>query len=80
MYELWYDHVKPKYSEKSKLCYMDTGNFIVHVEADGIYKDITEDLEKTFLTSNHELDKALTDWIKKKKAAIKPMINAFNVW
>ena len=66
MYELWYDHVKPKYSEKSKLCYMDTGNFIVHVEADGIYKDITEDLEKTFVTAIEELDKALTKEKKKK--------------
>ena len=60
MYELSYDYVKPKYSEKAKLCYMDTGNFIVHVEADGICKDITEDLEETFVTSNQELDKELT--------------------
>ena len=60
MYELSYDYVKPKYSEKAKLCYMDTGNFIVHVEADRICKDITEDLEETFVTSNQELDKELT--------------------
>ena len=24
MYEFWYDYVKPKYGENSKLCYMDT--------------------------------------------------------
>ena len=24
MYQFWYDYVKPKYGEKSKLCYMDT--------------------------------------------------------
>ena len=24
MYEFWYDYIKPKYSEKAKLCYMDT--------------------------------------------------------
>ena len=24
MYQFWYDHVKPKYGEKVKLCYMDT--------------------------------------------------------
>ena len=23
MYEFWYDYVKPKHLEKSKLCYMD---------------------------------------------------------
>ena len=29
MYQFWYDYVKPKYGEKSKLSYMDTGSFIV---------------------------------------------------
>ena len=29
MYEFWYDYVKPKYREKSKLCYVDTDNFIL---------------------------------------------------
>ena len=26
MYEFWYDYVKPKYGEKTKLSYMDTDN------------------------------------------------------
>ena len=26
IYELWYDYVKPKYDENSKICYMDAGN------------------------------------------------------
>ena len=50
MYEFWYDHVKPKYDEKSKLFYMDT---------DDIYKDIAEDVQTRFDTSNYELDRAL---------------------
>ena len=25
MYKFWYGYVKPKYGEKSKECYMDTG-------------------------------------------------------
>ena len=29
MYEFWYDYVKPKYFEKAKLCYMDTGSFFL---------------------------------------------------
>ena len=23
IYELWYDYIKPKYGENSKICYMD---------------------------------------------------------
>ena len=44
MYEFWYDYLKPKYGENTKLCHMDTDSFIVYVKTDGIYKDITEDL------------------------------------
>ena len=59
MYEFWYDYVKPKYGENAKLCYMDTDSFIVHVKADDIYKDIAEDIEIEFDTSNFELDRPL---------------------
>ena len=55
MYEFWYDYVKPKYGEKAKLCYMDTDSFIVHVKTDDIYKDIAEDVQTKFDTSNYEL-------------------------
>ena len=57
--ELWYDYVKPKYGESSKLCYMDTGSFIVHVKTDNIYKDIAEDVETRFDISNLKLDRPL---------------------
>ena len=36
MYEFWYNYVKPKYSENTKLCFIDTGSFIVHIKADDI--------------------------------------------
>ena len=42
MYEFWYDYVKPKYGEKTKLCYIDTGSFIVPVKTDDIYKDVAK--------------------------------------
>ena len=32
MYKFWYYYVKLKYREIEKLCYMDTGSFIVHVK------------------------------------------------
>ena len=56
MYEFWYDYVKPKYDEKEKLCYMDTDNFIVYIKTDDTYKNIAEDVETSFDTSNYELE------------------------
>ena len=44
MYEICYDFVKRKYSENSKLCYMDTESFIVCVKINDIYKDTPEDV------------------------------------
>ena len=44
MYEFQYDYVKPKYSEKAKICYVDRDSFIVHVKTQDVYKDIAEDV------------------------------------
>ena len=30
MYKFWQDYIKPKYGEKSKLCYMDTDSFMAY--------------------------------------------------
>ena len=38
---------------------MDTDSFIVYIKANDIYKDIAEDVETRFDTSNYELDKPL---------------------
>ena len=56
-YDFWYDYVKPKYSENTKLSYIDANSFIVHVKADNIYKKIEEDVETRSDTSNYELEK-----------------------
>ena len=65
MHEFWYDYVKPKYSERAKLCNMDTYIFIVYIKTDDIYKDIAEDAETRFDTSNYELNKPLPKTKKK---------------
>ena len=46
-------HVKPKYKEKAKLCYMDTDSFIVSIKTEGIYAVIAKDAEARFDTSNN---------------------------
>ena len=55
MYDFWYDYVKPKYGEKVKLCYMDTDSVIVYIKTNDIYKDIAENVETRFDTSNYKL-------------------------
>ena len=59
MYEFWYDYMKPKYGDNVKLCYMDTDSFIMNIKAEDFYKDIANDVEKRFDTSNYECDRPL---------------------
>ena len=59
MYQFSYDYVKPKYVESVKLCYMDAGIFIPHVKIDDICKDIAENVETRFDTSNFKIDRLL---------------------
>ena len=59
MYEFWYDYIKSKYDEKVKLWYMDKDSFIVYIKTDDIYKDVAEDVETRFDTTNYELDRPL---------------------
>ena len=71
MYDFQDDYVKPKYSEKAKLCYMDTDSLIVYIKTDDIYKYIAEDIETRFDTSNYELDRLLpkgkkSNWINER--------------
>ena len=66
MYEFWYDYVKPKYNKKVKLCYMDTDSFIVYIKTDVFYKDIAQDVETRFDTSNNKLNRPLPKGKNKK--------------
>ena len=54
MYEFWYDLFKPKYGDKSKLCYTDTDSFIIHIITDDFFEDISNDVEKWYDTSNYD--------------------------
>ena len=65
MQEFWYVYVKTNNGEKAKLCYMDTNSFIVYIKTD-IYKDIAEDVETKFETSNYELNRPLPKGKNKK--------------
>ena len=56
MYEFCYDYMKPKYGDNVKLCYMDTDSFIIYIKTEDFYKDIADDVECKFDTSNYEVD------------------------
>ena len=66
MYEFWYDYVKPKYGDNVKLCYMDTDSFIMHIKTEDFYKDIAENVEKRFDTSNSDVNRPLPTGKNKK--------------
>ena len=66
MYEFWYDYMKPKYGNDVKLCYMDTDSSIMNIKTEDFYKDIANDVEKRFDTSNYEVNRPLPTGKNKK--------------
>ena len=59
MYEFWYDYMKSKYNNDVKLCYMDTDSFLMNIKTNDFYKDIANDVENRFYTSNFEVNRPL---------------------
>ena len=66
MYEFWYDYMKPKYANNVKFCYMDTDSFIMNIKTNYFYKDISNDVENRFDTSNYEVNRPLPTGKNKK--------------
>ena len=66
MYEFWYDYMKPKCNDNVKLCYMDTDIFVMNIKTNDFYKDIANDVEKRFGTSNYEVNRPLPTGRNKK--------------
>ena len=54
VYEFWYDYIKPKYGDNARLCYMDTDSFIMNINREDFFKDIADDVERWFDTSNYD--------------------------
>ena len=54
MYEFWCNYIKPKYGEKEIVLYgyLWIVCFIVYIRTGDIYKEIAEDVETNFDTSN----------------------------
>ena len=52
-YEFYYDYMRAKYGTKVRLCYMDTDSFVYEVETEDFYRDIANDVGKSFYTSGY---------------------------
>ena len=58
--------MKPKYNDNVKLCSMDTDSFIMNIKTNDFYKDISNDVENRFDTSNYEVKRPLPTGKNKK--------------
>ena len=59
MYEFWYDYMKKKYGDMVKLCYTDTDSLVMTIKTKDFYKDIVQDVQERFHTSNYSVDRPL---------------------
>ena len=54
MYECWYDYINPKYRDSAKPCYTDTDSFIIYIETENFFEDVSNDVEGQFDASNYD--------------------------
>ena len=54
IYEFWYDYLKPKRKDNSKLCNTDTDSFVINIPTEDFFEDINNDVERWFDTSNYD--------------------------
>ena len=66
MYEFWYNHIKSKYQNNARICYVDTDSFIIHIKTEYFYLDVADDVKKRYDTSHYEAGRPLPKKINKK--------------
>ena len=66
MYGFWYDYMKSKYGDMVKLCYTDTDSLVMNIKTKDFYKDIAQDVQERFDTSNYSVDRPLPKGKNKK--------------
>jgi len=56
MFDFHYTYIKPKYGDKVKLLYTDTDSLKYEIETEDFYRDISDDVEARFDTSDFDKD------------------------
>ena len=54
MYKFWYKYTKLKYEDRAKLCYTDTDSIIAYILSEDFHRDVDDDVERWFDTSNFD--------------------------
>ena len=49
MHESWNDYVKPKYGEKTELCYMDIDGFVAYIKQKIFTQTLPKMLKQDFI-------------------------------
>ena len=62
--------MKPKCGSNIRLCYMNTSSFLMSVKRNDIYKDIADDVEKYYDTSNYTVERPLPIGKNRKKIGL----------
>ena len=70
MHEFWHDYIKRKYGDNARLCYMDTGSFVINIETEDFYKGISNDVDRWFDTSKYDKNDKRSIPIGKNKKVI----------
>ena len=56
MYDFHFNYILPKYGKNQKLLFTDTDSLCYEIQTEDFFKDISEDVEKSFDTSNFPKD------------------------
>ena len=61
------DHIKPRYQNDAKLCYMGTDSFMINIKTEDFYEDISNDFETGLI---HRIMKSIDHCLQDNKKVI----------